>query len=335
MAGEELPASLRAEGSAMRRAIATDLASIRQVRVTMTLDERFYPEPGPWQTVRVSEGSEFQHLFELAPKADAILIIAPESGGLLEDREQIIRKAGGRSLGSTPEAVKLAANKFRTAAWLSERNIPTVPGILIAADGKWPDQRPSEAVLKPVDGAGSTETYYLDPESNWPLLMPPSSPMILQPYCKGTPASLAVIMTPGQLESPGSVELIGSSTQNMLLNAGKFSYRGGSVPAKIPEAMVAVLLKTLSEWRGLAGWVGIDLLLGPDPAQAMVLEVNPRLTTSYVGLRHWFPEGGTALASRLLLAAGIEIANIDRVSPRIQPTLIQFNASGEYSLHFA
>ena len=53
-------------------------------------------------------------------------------------------------------------------------------------------------------------------------------------------------------------------------------------------------------WEGLAGWVGIDLIISPDQTQATILEVNPRLTTSYVGLRRWVKGGGTALANGLL-----------------------------------
>ena len=34
------------------------------------------------------------------------------------------------------------------------------------------------------------------------------------------------------------------------------------------------------------GYVGIDMILGPDgPESDVVLELNPRLTTSYLGLR--------------------------------------------------
>jgi hypothetical protein len=35
---------------------------------------------------------------------------------------------------------------------------------------------------------------------------------------------------------------------------------------------------------GLLGYVGVDVLLGDD-GQDWVIEINPRLTTSYVGLR--------------------------------------------------
>jgi predicted ATP-grasp superfamily ATP-dependent carboligase len=50
--------------------------------------------------------------------------------------------------------------------------------------------------------------------------------------------------------------------------------------AALAEAAVATLPPAI-------GYVGVDVVLGRDPsgAEDVVIEVNPRLTTSYVGLR--------------------------------------------------
>ena len=47
---------------------------------------------------------------------------------------------------------------------------------------------------------------------------------------------------------------------------------------------------------GLAGYVGIDLVLGEraDGSNDWVIEINPRLTTSYLGLRALLAEGNLA-----------------------------------------
>ena len=64
-----------------------------------------------------------------------------------------------------------------------------------------------------------------------------------------------------------------------------FSYAGGCVPLGHPLAdeALAVACQACELVPGLAGYVGVDLVLsarGP-----FVIEINPRLTTSYVGLR--------------------------------------------------
>ncbi len=50
---------------------------------------------------------------------------------------------------------------------------------------------------------------------------------------------------------------------------------------------------------GLRGWVGVDLVL-PDDGPPVVVEINPRLTTSYLGYRRLT---GTNLAERWLRGA--------------------------------
>ena len=73
---------------------------------------------------------------------------------------------------------------------------------------------------------------------------------------------------------------------------------------------------------GPLGWLGIDLVLGGDPAGAddLVIEINPRLTTSYLGLRRLAHDN---LAAALLAVARGEPA---RLSFRSEP--LQFAPDG-------
>lgn len=71
------------------------------------------------------------------------------------------------------------------------------------------------------------------------------------------------------------------------------------------------------------GYVGFDLVLGENPAgtQDVVIEVNPRLTTSYVGLR--------ALCQGNLAAAWLEAAEGGRPDLPFAAGPIEFRANGE------
>jgi predicted ATP-grasp superfamily ATP-dependent carboligase len=46
-------------------------------------------------------------------------------------------------------------------------------------------------------------------------------------------------------------------------------------------------LRAIAPVDGISGYVGVDLVLGdpPDGSGDVAIEINPRLTTSYVGLR--------------------------------------------------
>jgi predicted ATP-grasp superfamily ATP-dependent carboligase len=85
----------------------------------------------------------------------------------------------------------------------------------------------------------------------------------------------------------------------------RLAYAGGEIPGGIPQrdaiaaertarAAVAALARAASDLRG---FVGVDLVLGPDGP--VVIEINPRLTSSYLGLSRM--AGGRI--ARLMLAA--------------------------------
>ena len=68
-----------------------------------------------------------------------------------------------------------------------------------------------------------------------------------------------------------------------------FFYKGGSLPIELELAKRAIELgrRALIVTHGRRGYVGLDLVLGEatDGSQDYVIEVNPRITTSYLGLR--------------------------------------------------
>jgi len=57
---------------------------------------------------------------------------------------------------------------------------------------------------------------------------------------------------------------------------------------RLVRVVVAVAVAAVAAGGAAArGWVGVDMILGPREDDDRVLEVNPRLTTSFVGLcRH-------------------------------------------------
>src|SRR5205814_2207727 len=70
---------------------------------------------------------------------------------------------------------------------------------------------------------------------------------------------------------------------------GRFRYLGGSAPLAPSLASRAqrIACTAVQMIAGLHGYVGVDVVLGDaaDGSADWVIEINPRLTTSYVGLR--------------------------------------------------
>jgi hypothetical protein len=63
------------------------------------------------------------------------------------------------------------------------------------------------------------------------------------------------------------------------------TYNGGQVPfdSRLESEAFAVAEAVVKSFHGLRGYVGVDLVL--TEKRPAVIEINPRLTTSYIGLR--------------------------------------------------
>ena len=284
LAGSELPASWAAEGAAMRRALAADFGGLPEVRVLMTLDERFPIEAGPWTTVRVGPGREPEVFARLAAEADYTLVIAPETGGCLLDRARVIEEVGGRSLGSAPAAIELAGDKLRLDRYLAARGVPTPPGRWIAPGDGLPPDGPYPAVLKPIDGAGSVDTFLVASAEALPPEARALPEALLQPYLPGVPMSASFLVDPA-----GPMSLIGLARQRVERRGDRLVYLGGTVPAAAPGAEAR---RAVAAIPGLCGWVGVDFVWD-EATGVTVLDLNPRPTTSYVGLRHCVRSDGS------------------------------------------
>ena len=189
-------------------------------RVVVTLDPRWADEPGPWAIVPIVPGWLPERLLELAREADYTVLIAPETAGILAGLTRDLERAGARLLGSSPEAIELTGDKARLADWFEARGIPTPrTRTLVPADGL-PGDWEYPAVLKPVDGAGSVDTYYLADRTSLPdaRAVPPA---VLQPYERGIPMSASFLV-----DDRSAAHLIGIGRQMMELQEGKFRYVG-------------------------------------------------------------------------------------------------------------
>src|SRR5262249_2369845 len=105
-----------------------------------------------------------------------------------------------------------------------------------------------------------------------------NSRVLLQEYVRGEAASVSLL-------ADGADCVALSLNAQTWSDSPPLSYRGGATPLDhhlAPRAIAAALAicRALPELRG---FIGVDLVLtGSD---AIVIEVNPRLTTSYLGVR--------------------------------------------------
>jgi predicted ATP-grasp superfamily ATP-dependent carboligase len=137
------------------------------------------------------------------------------------------------------------------------------------------------AVLKPLDGAGSQHTLLLSGPRDEPPPYP--WPRRLEKFCPGSAASVAFLCGADRRKTALPACWQHLSTDD------RFAYRGGALIDEPPLAQraEAIARRALEVLPLAVGYVGIDVVLGSaaDGSEDMVIEVNPRVTTSYVGLR--------------------------------------------------
>jgi predicted ATP-grasp superfamily ATP-dependent carboligase len=315
--------ALGTEGWAMLAALLEDFARVPGVRAVTLLHDRCPHEPAGAR-VRRARTAEEPHAFgELAAAAAATVVIAPEFDDLLVTRCRWVEEAGGRLLGPSAAAAALAGDKFLLARHLQARGVPTPGCVLLPCGGAVSEAPPLTfpVVFKPRHGAGSQATFLLRTADELPGCAARvrdegwRGEVILQPFVPGLAASVALLLGPRQL-------IVLPPAAQVLSEDGRFRYLGGRLPLPPSLARRAVELaqRAVAAVPGLRGYVGVDVVLGE--GGDWVIEINPRLTTSYVGLRA-LAEGNLAEAlSRV--ADGEEVARL-----RWRRTPVRFDADGQ------
>lgn len=277
---EPLPPSLAREGELMLGALLEDLGALPQVELLTTRDVRLPALEGPVQVVEIGPDADvWQRWLDCLQQADAFWPIAPEGGGVLERLCRLAEQQGKRLLNSASQAVATAASKYDTAAALSARGIRSVPTYRLpelpqALAGPW--------VAKPDDGAGCEDTRCFDAKPallDWLAAGCRRQTHVVQPFIAGEAASLCMLCHAGQ------AVLLSCNRQLIALRQGEFSYHGSVLNGLADHwsEFAGIAQQVASTLPGLSGYVGVDAMLCD--GEIVVMEVNPRLTTSYVALR--------------------------------------------------
>jgi hypothetical protein len=310
------PHSLVAEGFAMLHSLVADLSAIGGISVDVPRDIRYRDFQLPHCTLHEvhSAAEEEQAIARLSSAADWSVIIAPEFCGYLRARCLAVEQCGGRLLGPNSRLVALASDKHATALHLKAHGVPVPEGIALAPGERLPRDFEYPAVLKPRDGAGSQGIQWIDRADDRENGILPGR---LETFCVGTPIGVAVLCGPGQI-----VPL--APCRQLLSGDGRFAYLGGELPLDhdLAERARQLAVQAIRTLKHPLGYMGVDLVLGNDRSGAAdtVIEINPRLTTSYVGLR--------ALLDGNLAAAMMAVATGRAIELCWQSGPIQFEASG-------
>ena len=221
---------------------------------------------------------------------DACFPVAPEEDHILYRITRVLEDNGVEIIGSSSGAVLACSDKYETYNIL-RKDFPVARSekVFFSNLKEYKDifSGGKKMLVKPADGVScsgiwviQSYTDFIKASSN--LMRFTNLPFfLLQDYMEGISSSVSILST-GKEAMPLSL-----NQQNIGLNQGKLTYEGGKVPFehKLSDDAKDISKRAVESIEGLKGYVGVDLLLDESNDEIYILEINPRLTTSYVALR--------------------------------------------------
>ncbi|OPY38293.1 MAG: argininosuccinate lyase [Methanoregula sp. PtaU1.Bin051] len=241
----------------------------------------------------------------LAPACDCGLVIAPDH--LLAKYTMVLEQYTD-NIGCGSMSAAICANKIKTAGVLRRHDIP-VPG----------DAAAGLRVVKPIAGCGALGVRLTDE--------PAGNDEFSQQYIEGEHLSVSLICNrivgEACLNFSGKPPVVLALNRQFLSrdNDGKFRYEGGETPIDHPrEREIKKVATNTVNVLGCQGYCGVDVVVGD---RIYVVDVNPRITTSIVGIAACMQE---EIADILIAASHGDAPAAVHLSGRVR-----FNAKGKVS----
>lgn len=279
-------AAIRSQGKRMLQAIAHDFL-VAGVEVILPIDERAivdFPETEGLTLHPIADHGDLQaSLVNLAREVDRILLIAPETGGRLLNCVQWLEALREKFVSPGEEFVRIASSKRASFEFLEAEGFHGVSrGMEFNNFWKSPmDNFEYPVVLKPSDGVGGEGLRLINDYLELEQLEAPLSGAgyWLEPFYQGVPLSVSVICHGDEFTFLPATEQVFDREP-----FGEFVGSRFPVSKDLEGRARRLAEKTIRLLPPTQGYVGLDMVLGPEADQ--LIEINPRLTMSYLTLRN-------------------------------------------------
>ena len=305
------------QGSAMVSAVGLDLAKFADVEllVDSRLSETLAANATSTTFARLMHVANVHpvdderalklKLKSLAHDADAILLIAPETDNCLANAIGWLGDNQHKLISPSLDFVHATSNKNHLADRLTEHGFDNIPpGMQLDSFLELPPTQQTDwfpIVIKPADGAGSEGIKLLtslEDYQNWLAQHPVDQPsnFRVEQFIVGVSTSIAAICQPGvpTFFFPAMKQILHPQPVGEYLRSEDSLSSAQQLRAK---QLAAQALACLPE---TTGFLGFDIVLNDsnDSSQDVLIEINPRITMSYLMLSEKFADG--LIAKRML-----------------------------------
>ncbi|MCK5729100.1 MAG: ATP-grasp domain-containing protein [Methylococcales bacterium] len=289
---KKIPKHLATEGFLMLKSLTDELMESGNHELSILIDQRFIPQLD--ETLNFILINNEDNLLTIFQKTlshiDAVWIIAPETEHTLYTFTQLVQRSNKILLSSPCCAIKKTADKWQTFQHLSAHKIATVNTVLLKKNASI---FPKKTVLKIRDGVSCDNSFIIQNQQELTLKIAQFNNLedyILQPFIEGKTVSLSALF------KHGKAQFICANHQEIIIINQHFKLLSCHVNHETKQDQFQLLLNKIAyAFPTLWGYVGIDLI--QQSHQLVVVEINPRLTTSYVGIK---PALGINIAEEVL-----------------------------------
>ncbi|MFX1379211.1 MAG: ATP-grasp domain-containing protein [Promethearchaeota archaeon] len=298
-----IPTSLFCEGFGMLRSITADF-KLLDFEIYTTLDYRIsflskFIKADHILNVRKNENS-LKTFKDCVMKCKYVFIIAPETLNILYNLTEIVKKSGKIILSTNLRGIKYGSSKIISHNIFNNVKISTPKTYRIPFKEQTLDldfiihkfrELKCPIVIKPEDGVGAESINYFENESqilnfyiNFEQKLEKKRNYIIQQFISGSNLSMSIIGSPNLFVNP---LILSINSQNINITDKTPEYLGGYTPLENYKDIINQLTNTIEKLKNLniEGYFGIDFIEDNNKLFTFI-EINPRLTTSYIGLRN-------------------------------------------------
>ena len=221
-------------------------------------------------SISIYKSSDLYNI-SLIKNFDYIIPVIPEINYELYRYVKFLKKNNFKTIISDPKTIKICSDKLLFYKYFSKNDLPvikTFENISFPKDSK-------KYILKDRYGAGCSFIRVIDKRD---IKKFHDRNKVIQPYVKADNYSISVFFT------KNNFRFLTLNKQNLAHHMNMIKIESLTINTKNNYYLkILSLIDNIKRTMpGLFGFVGIDILIRND--MIYIVEINPRLTTSYVGL---------------------------------------------------
>ena len=289
-ANHPLPDGLKQEGLLMLNSVLENSSRMHDIQLTTCLDAPITLDQSNVEVSPIEDSTDYiQQLSTLAQISDYAWVIAPESSGVLESLVSQLSKDNIPMINCDAESIRVTGDKIKCATQLQAADIDTADNLSYIEAQEYSNQ----VVIKSRFGVGCEGLKICDSGVLGLACIDDFNRWVVQPYIEGEHLSLSLLCYAGEAKILTCNKQIFSGDKQPKLKACHVN------AVRITNQMQILANNIADTFPGLTGYVGVDLI--KTEVAYVVIDINPRLTSSYVGLNEVLASNPAELCIQTIL----------------------------------